>query len=439
MQQGKTTIQTRLYEAIRGDRSAEGQAIQESERGGSRKKGALDRQAALLLAVQGLYVVANALSGTFLPVYLWKVSQSFLVIGWFTFAQYALGGLTFLASGKWVKAYNKMNCLRLGVVLNGVFYSAVLLLGASARPFAVPLGMLSGIASGFFWLAYNIVYFEITEPDNRDRFNGWAGLLGSGAGIVAPFISGLLITSFAGNRGYRVIFTISLILFGAGALVSFFLHKRKASGQYDWLLGWRALRDREQPWRRVAGALTAQGIREGVFLFVIGLMVYLVTRDERQLGNFSLWTSLVGLLSFWLAGARLKPSWRSGAMLLGAGMATLAVLLLLPGVGYSSLLLFGLATALFLPLYTIPMTSSVFDLIGASAQNASRREEYIVLREMGLVLGRLIGLAVYLVVVARTQSLPALTWLLLGVGAAPLVGWWLMRRQLRAAPSPGRG
>ncbi|WP_051236758.1 MFS transporter [Paenibacillus pinihumi] len=403
----------------------------DGERSLKRKHGSLDKQAALLLAVQALFAVANALSGTFVPVYLWKASQSFMVIGWFTLFQHFISGVTCWLAGKWVKEGNKMNSLRTGVVLSGIFYLAVLLLGQAAKAYVIPLGIINGLASGFFWLAYNVVYFEITEPDNRDRFNGWAGLLVSGSGIIAPWISGVLITAFAGNRGYQIIFTVSLIVFAMAAVISFFLKKRKTTGAYDWSHAWRNIKDRRLPWRNVFFALMAQGLREGVFMFLVGLMVYIATTNERKLGDFTLWTSLVGLIAFWLIGRWMKREWRKQAMLVGVIMMVIVIIPLLWKLNYTTLLWFGIGTALFIPLYSIPMTSSVFDMIGQSEESALQREEYVILRELGLVLGRMLSLAIYLLVMSWTTSPQAMVWLLLGVGAAPLIGWWLMKDKLQ--------
>lgn len=389
----------------------------------------LGKQGVLLLAVQGLYNTANALSGTFVPVYLWKASQSFAPIGWFALSQHLMSGLTFWIVGRWVKQYNKMNSLRIGLILSGLFYLAVLLLGPAASRYVVPLGALNGLAMGFFWMAYNVVYFEITEPGNRDRFNGWGGLLGSGAGMIAPWISGFVIGVF-GAGGYRIVFTVSLVVFATAAVVSFFLAKRRTSGEYDWLYGVRQIRCDGSPWRRVVPSLMFQGVREGVFGFLLGLLVFLSTGKEQSLGSFTLWTSLVALVSFWLAGRVLKPDIRSKAMLAGAFALSIVTMLLFIDVDYRTMLWLGIATALFMPLYIIPMTSAVFDLIGASEASAGRREELIVLRESGLIAGRVIGLAVYLAVVARTESAGALIWLLLIVGAAPLPGWLLLRGRL---------
>lgn len=398
----------------------------------------LDKQAALLLIVQALFGVANALSGTFIPVYLWKASESYMLIGWFTFAQYGLSGLTFWVAGKWVKEHNKMNSLRCGIALSGLFYCIVLVLGDGAKAWAVPLGALNGIALGMFWIAFNVVYFEVTEPDTRDTYNGWAGLLGSSAGILAPWISGLLITTMQGERGYRLIFTISLIIFGISAVLSFWLKKRKSEGRYNWKHGIQQLSQKGNPWRRMFAAIMAQGVREGVFMFLVGLTVYIATRDESKLGTYSLITSLVALISFWAVGKWLKPRRRLASMLVGVMMISLVIVPLFWKVSYTTLLLFGIGTSLFMPLYIIPMTSRVFDMIGESQQSASEREEFVVLREAGLTIGRMIGLSAYLIVLPITDSPRAITWLLLGVGVVPIAGWWFIRPFL-AEQHKGKG
>ncbi|AJY77435.1 MFS transporter [Paenibacillus beijingensis] len=388
----------------------------------------LDAQAVLLLLVLSLFNTANALSGTFVPVYLWKASQSYALIGWYSFSQFGISGLTFWLAGKWVKQYNKMNTLRLGVALSGCFYLTVLLLGNASRHYYIPLGALNGIAGGFFWLAYNVVYFEITEPNNRDRYNGWAGLLGSCAGIVAPWLSGLIISRSAGTAGYRIIFSVSIVIFAVSVVLSFWLRKRPAEGQYGWFLGVRELRERGNPWRKFVPAIMMQGVREGVFLFLVGLAVYIATRSEQKLGTFTLITSLVALGSFWTVGRWLRPRWRRLSMLVGVIAVTAVILpLLLGGIQYGTLLMFGIGTSLFIPLYMIPMTSSVFDLIGRNEQSARARVEYIVLREAALTAGRLIGLTAYLLVLPQHPTQRAITWLMLGVGAAPIAGWWLIR------------
>lgn len=147
----------------------------------------------------------------------WRIfvesQNDYALIGWFTLATHLTMAITFWLAGKWVKEHNKMNCLRIGVAISAVFYMLVLWLGANSFQYFVWLGIVQGISAGLFWVAFNVVYFEVTDPDNRDRFNGSVGLLGAGAGIIAPWISGVLIVSLGDIKGYRLIFSISLGIF----------------------------------------------------------------------------------------------------------------------------------------------------------------------------------------------------------------------------------
>ncbi|MNW29842.1 Major Facilitator Superfamily protein [compost metagenome] len=392
----------------------------------------LNLQSILLLGMNGLFVFAGALSGTFLNVYLWKAKQDYIMIGWFTVSQQLALGLTFWLAGKWVKEHNKMNALRLGTALSGVFYLVILWLGAKSIDYIWPLGILLGAALGLFWLAFNVVYFEVTDRDSRDKFNGWVGLLGSFAGIVGPLLSAWIIAKMSDDTGYRVIFTISLGIYVGGVVLSFFLKKRKVEGTYHWLEPVRRLRG-ERSWRWLSLGLIAQGVREGVYSFLLILMVYVVTNQEWKLGQFSLITSAVSLFSFWAVGKWLKPQFRTSGMLLGAVLLVAVMCPLLWKMNYSVLLLAGAGTALFIPLYIIPMISLGFDLMAVSGEDVKLRVELVVLRELSLMTGRLVGTLIFIGVLSLSQAPQVIIWLLIGLGAAPVLGWLCIRPVLQSA------
>ncbi|WP_409344751.1 MFS transporter [Paenibacillus sp. MBLB4367] len=400
----------------------------------------LSRQALLLLAVNGLFAAANALSGTFVNVYIWKIKNDFTLIGWFAVMHQVTMALTFWLAGKWVKEHNKMNALRVGVAFSALFYGLVLLLGTQAASYIPLIGFVQGISSGLFWLSFNVVYFEVTDPGNRDRFNGWAGLLGSFAGMIAPWVSGLVITRMEDTSGYRLIFSVSLGVFILGAVLSFFLHKRKAQGKYDWLGGFRSLREPGSPWKTVSLAMIAQGLREGIFGFMIALLVYISTQNEMKLGSFSLVTSAVALCSFWFVGRLLKPRYRKWGMFVGAVMMSAVILPLFWQVNYGTLLAFGIGTALFFPLYTIPGVSIVFDIIGQTDESAKQRVEFVVFRELCLNTGRFIGTIAFIIVISRSTAPLVVNTLLLIFGSSPILVWWLMRgrleQEINRSPKP---
>ncbi|MCP1183140.1 MFS transporter [Paenibacillus sp. 1781tsa1] len=390
----------------------------------------LGRQSILLLGVNGLFALAGALSGTFLNVFLWKSRPDYAMLGWFTLSQQLTIGLTFWLAGKWVKEHNKMSALRLGTALSGIFYMIVLWAGSKAVDWIWPLGILLGCSLGLFWIAFNVVYFEITDRENRDLFNGWVGLLGSMTGIIGPWFSGLIITRMTDNTGYRLIFTVSLVIYVIAVVFSFFLKKRKVSGTYRWSEPWIQLSKPDSPWRTLALGLFAQGAREGVFAFLIALLVYLATAQEYKLGQFSLITSAVALVSYWAAGKWFKPQFRSKGMFIGALILLVVLLPLLWKVTYGTLLIMGIGSAVAMPLYVLPMISAGFDMMGTSGENVEKRVELVVLRELCLMVGRLFGLIIFIITVMNSPSLRMLTWLIIVLGAFPLIGWIFMRKLL---------
>ncbi|MCM3783314.1 MFS transporter [Neobacillus mesonae] len=395
------------------------------------KKKPLDKQSKLLLLINGLFVLASALSGTFLNVFLWKSRQDFAMIGWFTISQQIGLVLTTWLAGKWVKEHNKMNSLRVGIFLSGIFYLIVLGLDNKAVHYIWPLGLVLGAALGLFWLAFNVVYFEVTDRDNRDVFNGWVGLIGSLVGIVGPWISGLIISLSVADQGYRYIFFISMIVYGIGVVFSFFLRKRQTESNYSWSEPVKQLSEQGNPWRIAAPALAAQGIREGVFSFLVNLLVYIATSQEAKLGQFYLITSLVALISYHFVGRWYKPNYRYYGTLVGAVLLLLFTIPLLWAVNYGTLLLLGIGSALFMPFYILPMISSVFDLMGTSGENVSKRVELVVFREICLTVGRVAGILIFIGVLWINQSPQTITWLMIILGLSPVLSWFFIRKLLQ--------
>lgn len=122
--------------------------------------------------------------------------------------------------------------LRLGVIFLAFFYISVLLVGDKASSYLLLLGSLLGIGSGFYWLAFNVLTFEITDPENRDFFNGFLRLLSSFGGMIGPISAGLIISKMKAYTGYSVIFGISLALFAIAVFLSFSIKRRPANGKY---------------------------------------------------------------------------------------------------------------------------------------------------------------------------------------------------------------
>lgn len=389
----------------------------------------MSRQAWLLVAISGLYVGATALSNTFVNAYLWKLEREFATLGWFNLAQSVAMGLAFVTAGYLTNRCDRVWALRMGMLAHVAFYLTVLQLERHAPAYALPLGLLLGMGMGFFWFGYNVILFDVTDPENRDRFNGTNGLVMSAMGIVAPLVGGWLIgrETFA---GYRWVFGLSLCIFALATVLSGLLRPRADADGFHLRPVWRASWLRHTRWHAVMVAMLLEGLREGVFAFLVGVLVVVATGSEWRLGLYATLSSLVSLASYGVVGRFVKPHRRRQAALVGSLLATASVLPLLAEVSFATLVVLGVGTAIAYPLFIVPVTSTAFDVIGAAPHAVRDRTEYVVMRELALNVGRVLSVAGFLLLVAWRETLTLLA-AYLALTSSALVGaaLWMGRSE----------
>ena len=145
----------------------------------------INRDLILLLTIGGLYSLGIFLSNTFVNIYLWKQAGDYTTIAVYNLAIFIFQPLAFIMAGKIAKKVDRIIVLRLGVIFLSLFFLSVLLIGEKASTYNFVLGSVLGIGYGFYWLAFNVLTFEITEPDTRDFLMGFSVSYSLSAGWLA--------------------------------------------------------------------------------------------------------------------------------------------------------------------------------------------------------------------------------------------------------------
>lgn len=387
----------------------------------------LTKDLTLLLFIGGLYSLSAALSNTFVNIYLWKQSGEFSDLALYNLAIVVLQPLTFILAGRWAKKIDRVIVLRIGVIFLALFYLTVLFIGTSASKYLLLLGALLGVGYGFYWLAFNVLTFEITEPENRDFFNGFLGILTSVGGMIGPIAAGFIISRMEKFTGYSVIFGISLTLFSIAVFLSFFLKRRPADGKYFFR---RILAERKNSlnWRMITNAHFFQGLREGTFIFVISVYVFISTGSELALGTYGLVNSSISFLGYYLVSRLLKKEYRKRAILIGGLVLYAAIFFIVFDVTYPKLLMYAAAIAIAYPLLLVPYISLTYDVIGRGWKAAEMRIEYIVVREIFLNAGRIVSTLGFLAAVSFYPEEKSIPILLLIIGAGHSVIYLFIRK-----------
>jgi YQGE family putative transporter len=353
-----------------------------------------------LLWANGLFALANGLSGLFTNVYLWRLKP-----GMATPAYYNLFiMLTVLVAmpllGWLVKRYGAVVANVLGTSLYAGFYLALILLRERAAEHLVELGIFMGWALSAYALAGHVLVYDTTEPESREGFLNRNGLVGSVAGLIAPLVAGQIVSRLPELTGYRVIFVTSFLLFAGSAWVSLGLSSRRPPSPYR--LG-EVLPGSHPGWRRLLLAYGIIGLREGIFSFAVSLLVYLATGGEQSVGNFAFLTAGAGLAAFWLAGRFMTPANRDRLFPVGAVLMGLATGVLGLGATWGVMLAHGLMGALANPVWSTAFNANSFDVIREASGARDLRVEMIAAREVPLNAGRVLSLLLFL------QAAPHLT------------------------------
>jgi len=390
----------------------------------------------LLLIISGVYFLGIALSNTFVNIFLWKHTNSFKDIAIYNLMIVIFQPLTFLVAGRWAKKIDRVIVLRMGVVFLALFFISILLFGSQAREYLPLFGAVLGIGYGFYWLAFNVLTFEITEPDTRDFFNGFQGVLSSLAGMIGPIFAGWLIASLTSYIGYKIIFALSLFLFALAIVISWFLERRPAEGQFTFQ---RIIAERQNNpnWRGVLYAHFFQGFTEGTFAFVIPIWIFLTTKSEFALGKFGLVESGVMFISFYVVSRAIKRHFRKTSILIGGLFLYFSVFILLFKLHFTLFIVYGIIASAAFPLLSVPYMSITFDVIGRGWKAAEMRIEYIVVRELYYNGGRTVSILLFLLTVGLFEnSEQSIRYLLVILGVGYLVIYFCLRGIHFAAKHP---
>ncbi len=381
----------------------------------------------LLLLIGGIYSLSIALSNTFVNIYLWKQSGEYFDLGVYNLTVVIFQPLTFILAGRWAKKIDRVIVLRIGVIFLALFFLTVLYFGETAASNLVILGALLGIGYGFYWLAFNVLTFEITEPETRDFFNGFLGVLTSSGGMIGPILAGFIISRFTSFQGYTIVFGLSLALFSIAVLLSFFLKRRPAHGKYCFRRIYQE-RKKSENWRLITNAHFFQGLREGTFLFVISVFVFITTGSEFAIGTFGLVNSGIAFASYYITSRVIKKSQRKRAIFYGGLLLYASILLLVFDLSYSKLLIYAAVIAVAYPLLLVPYVSMTYDVIGKGWKAAEMRIEYIVVREIFLNAGRIVSVVAFLISVRFFDPETSLPWLLLFLGGGHFCIYFFIRK-----------
>lgn len=384
----------------------------------------MSKKAKILLIVSGLFALATGLSNVFVNVFLWKKSNDFIIIAQYNLMRYIFIPITFIIAGWISKKKNGIWPLRIGISIFVVFFLFILSLKDNVAEHIYPLGTLFGMASGFYWLAFHVLSFDFTHTGNRDTFNGLNGSIIGLSNALAPFSASYIIASNKGNTGYKIVFTISLILFILLILISLLLKSKHYGESLNFS---KLLSTNNHQWSFLRKSIATWGLRDVIIIFLISVLIFKTTGSEIALGKLSLFSYLLSSASYIVEQKIIKPKRRFFSIHLGATFMFIAVLGLVIDISYNFLLLYVIIDALFMPFFIVPISSATFNILSHNHEEYLR-VEYIINKEIALNTGRIVSTITLITLLTYSKNDRVLNYFLLFLGISPLLSLYSLRK-----------
>ena len=237
---------------------------------------------------------------SFLVLYFMNISDSnILPFGIYKLVSITVVFFTIFLLQNICKSKNRVNLLRIGIILDLIYFLTIILLKEQIVNYTYILGILYGLEEGFYYSVYNIFESDGVTNEKRKMFNGHYKALSSILAIVFPLIFGSLIATTGFVKSILIILVIVII-----RIILSFIFKdsnipiaEKTDMKEYWL---KARNNKSIKSVYMINLFNGLTYSDGAFKSIITIYIIKVFSDSFSLGIFtsifSLISCLLGLL-----------------------------------------------------------------------------------------------------------------------------------------------
>lgn len=358
-------------------------------------KRSLPESSKTLIWMIGIYDFNFALSSVFINIFLFKRDQDWDAVELYNMTMYATIMLAFWIGGHLAKKVSHLLPYQLGFAFNALVFLMVLILREQSPDHPCFLGFFSGMGIGFYYLGQHSLTLDMTEAKSRDYFLSLSLFLSSILRILGPALSGWMILAFKGSHpdsslGYYMVFALTLLLYLGLIYKSLNLKVKGTEGKFEL---WKVLTfGRNREWNQQMGAQFVLGLRNGAFWFVIGILIYQVSKNEGIVGNYTMMMNFLAVLTAYSLSLWAEAKHRYKGLLISSIITWVACAFLSLKINYFSLLVYAVLTPLGVTWFMITFGAVGFEMLEAAREAKRYKLEYLAAREVPLWLGRTLGL-----------------------------------------------
>lgn len=161
---------------------------------------------------------------TFFVLYFFQVANYEVIpLAKYYITLYLFIGIGFLLIRNSMKKNVKVPYFQLGISMQALYIALIMLLKDKIINYIFLVGIVKGLADGFYYYPKNILDSEKISNENRQKFSGIVNTINKITSIIIPLFLGVLLTFMSYTSLGKVFFILFIIMF----LISFWINDEK--------------------------------------------------------------------------------------------------------------------------------------------------------------------------------------------------------------------
>ncbi|MCD9021242.1 MFS transporter [Cohnella silvisoli] len=367
----------------------------------------LSREARVALFIHGCFQFGASMSGLFLNLYLWRLTEDLVINGIFNIIVYGMTPFAFAIGGWIAKKKDRMVTYRLGIALITVFFLVVIFAQEQVVAYYPVFAAFNGLALGLYWTGYLVLMYDVTESRNRSRFLGINMIVFNSAGLAGPALSGFLISLFEGLRGYLFTFAAASCLFGLASFFSLRIPRIESHHRTYYLKFSGLMMRKNRLWLLSLLGFFVLGLFQGMMLFLPNILMFQTVGREDQVGYLTVFFALLTIATGFFISRRKQQNNIRRDLFVASLLIVMGAAVLLIDIRLWTVILFISVYSLMAPLIINILTSYYYRIMDGLPLRGLFRIESVVVREFFLNTGRVLSIFMQVLFASNLDS-PAL-------------------------------
>ncbi|MBN2112244.1 MFS transporter [Candidatus Woesearchaeota archaeon] len=329
---------------------------------------------------------ALSLITIFVPIYLIEVGYSLNQA--LLFVMVELGTLSFFSpvSALLAKKYGLKHIVLYRMPLLIAYFAGLYMLNSWRVPIYL-IALSGGIAASMYWVSLHSLFAKHSDKIHRASQAGKLTSLPGIASLFGPSIGGLIALAF----GFKALISISIFLLAVSVIPLFFTGDMKPHVK---MFSFRDVFARK--YLKFLLAFAAQGVRAVALTIIWPLAVYFAVREITSVGYMATIAALGTITFTFFVGSASDKFDRRFIIKTGSILAAATFLVMVFAGSMTSIFLVSFMAGLFAVMIDIPLIAIFYD-----SANDGDLVEFIVMREVGLGIGRIAILLVLVFIVNK--------------------------------------